>query len=132
MPAPSISSHPLPPHTLHPFPLQRLQEISTSALGSVKGKKEGLRRILVSGPKYVLAKRESTPLRCPKFTPSHAVLPLTISPSIWWNMKECRASTVSGLNTLPGAIILMGGFCFCITLICTVEVWLLRRTSSET
>ena len=43
MPAPRISSQPVFLQTLHPFPLQMTQAMSTSALGSVNGKKLGRR-----------------------------------------------------------------------------------------
>lgn len=54
---------------LQPLPPQMVQEISISALGSVKGKKEGRRRILVSGPNISRAKVRSTCLRSVKLTP---------------------------------------------------------------
>ena len=41
MPEPRISSHPVCLHTRQPPPLQITQETSTSALGSVNGKKLG-------------------------------------------------------------------------------------------
>ena len=48
---------------LQPVPPQRLQEISISALGSVKGKYEGRKRILVSLPNISLAKNKRACLR---------------------------------------------------------------------
>lgn len=56
MPHPSISTHPVPLQNEQPLPPHRLQEMSISALGSVNGKYEGLRRIFVSGPNICLAK----------------------------------------------------------------------------
>ena len=41
----------------HPLPLQSGQEQSTSADGSVKGKKLGRKRVLISGPKNSLIKK---------------------------------------------------------------------------
>ena len=51
IPQPKISTQPLYLQILQPLPLQILHEISTSALGSVKGKYEGLSLIFVSFPK---------------------------------------------------------------------------------
>ena len=57
---------------------------------------------------------------------SHSVMPLsTTSPSIWWNMGECVASS-SERNTRPGESILMGGFFFSISLICPALVCVRR------
>ena len=50
IPAPKSSSMPVPLHTEQPFPWQDGQETSTSILGSVKGKKDGLNLIVVSSP----------------------------------------------------------------------------------
>jgi len=56
IPQPNISSHPEYLHIGQPLELQMLQETSISADGSVKGKKEGLKRILVSLPKKFFVK----------------------------------------------------------------------------
>ena len=45
MPQPRISSHPLPLQTEQPLPPQTKHSTSISALGSVKGKYEGRRRV---------------------------------------------------------------------------------------
>ena len=50
IPAPTISSQPEWPQTLQPLPPQTAQDISTSKLGSVKGKKLGRNLILTSWP----------------------------------------------------------------------------------
>ena len=63
MPAPRISIHPVLLHTLQPFPPHITQDISISALGSVKGKKLGLSLTFVSGPKTLWMKSSSIPLR---------------------------------------------------------------------
>src|SRR3989338_6286203 len=77
-PQPKISSQPLPPQTLQ-RPEGRgtrdegrhiIQEISSSAEGSVKGKKCGRKRILISGQKSFPAKRVNTPFRSEKLTAS--------------------------------------------------------------
>ena len=52
----TMSAEPLRLGTRHPLPLQMLHEISTSALGSVNGKYEGLSLIFVSFPKNSWAK----------------------------------------------------------------------------
>ena len=56
MPAPSISSQPLPLQTLQPEPAHMTQRMSISALGSVKGKKLGLNRISVLSPNRLCRK----------------------------------------------------------------------------
>src|SRR3990167_9826117 len=81
MPHPRISSQPVFLHTLHPFPPQIRHAMSTSALGSVNGKKLGLNLTPTPSPKTSLTNSVSTPFRSPKVTPSS-----TRSPSIWWNI----------------------------------------------
>ena len=49
MPQPRISIQPVPEQTAQPLPLQVWQVTSTSAEGSVKGKKLGRRRIFDVG-----------------------------------------------------------------------------------
>src|SRR5574344_756777 len=58
IPQPITSSHPVYLQRLHPFPLQ-LHDTSISAEGSVKGKKEGRKRIRVCSPNISLAKKSS-------------------------------------------------------------------------
>ena len=50
MPQPSTSIQPVPLQTRQPLPWQLKQVKSTSALGSVKGKKEGRKRTSISWP----------------------------------------------------------------------------------
>ena len=57
IPQPSTSSQPVCLHTRQPLPPQSAQETSTSAEGSVKGKKDGRKRVRVSGPKNALHER---------------------------------------------------------------------------
>lgn len=64
-----------------PLPPQSTQEMSTSALGSVKGKKLGRKRTLVFAPKMARTKAVSVPRRSAMLT-----LRSARSPSIWWNM----------------------------------------------
>ena len=51
MPQPRSSIQPECLHLRQPLPPQKMQEIWTSALGSVKGKKLGKKRVLTSEPK---------------------------------------------------------------------------------
>ena len=61
--------------------------MSTSALGSVKGKKLGRNLTLVRSPKVSLTNWMITDLRFPK------VIPLSTSrPSIWWNIGVWETS----------------------------------------
>ena len=70
MPQPIISSHPVPLHILHPLPLHILQFTSTSALGSVNGKYEGLILIFASAPNISLANRSMACFMSANDTPS--------------------------------------------------------------
>ena len=63
------------------------QEMSTSTLGSVKGKKCGRRRISRSGPKIARANASSVPFRSASVMSSS-----TARPSTWWNCGVCVAS----------------------------------------
>ena len=63
MPLPSTSIQPVPLHTRQPFPRQLKQVRSTSALGSVKGKKLGRKRVAMSSPYRRLANASSVPRR---------------------------------------------------------------------
>src|SRR5882762_11247584 len=56
IPEPAISTQPLCLQMLQPLPLHIKQDISISALGSVKGKKEGRYLILMSLPYISCAK----------------------------------------------------------------------------
>ena len=68
IPQPKISTQPLYLQMLQPLPLQMLHEISTSALGSVNGKYEGLSLIFVSFPKTLGQNYNSVCLRSEKET----------------------------------------------------------------
>src|SRR4051812_27498479 len=68
MPQPKISTQPAPLHILHPLPLQKGQEMSISALISVKGKKDGRKRILVSSPNISFEKYKSVCFKSAKDT----------------------------------------------------------------
>src|SRR5690554_163455 len=68
IPHPSISTQPVCLQNGHPLPPHILHEISISALGSVNGKYEGLRRIFVSSPNISLAKKRSACFRSAKET----------------------------------------------------------------
>ena len=50
MPEPRTSIQPVPLQMRQPLPWQFTQVRSTSALGSVKGKKLGRKRVVMSGP----------------------------------------------------------------------------------
>ena len=65
------------------------------------------------------------PLRLAKVSPSS-----TASPSTWWNMGLCVASTSSRRYTVPGAITYTGGSVVCMVRICTGEVCVRSSTSS--
>ena len=92
IPEPPISIQPEPPQVrqVSLLPPQPGQVVSTSALGSVKGKNEGRNRTACLGPKSSRQSPVRLPLRWPKWIPS-----ATSRPSIWWNMYEWRASTAS-------------------------------------
>ncbi len=90
MPQPPISSQPLPEQIRHPRPSQNTQLKANSALGSVKGKKSGRKRMWQSGPNSSRASTSSVPRRSAKVMPSS-----TSSPSSWWKVWLCVASTVS-------------------------------------
>ena len=63
MPEPRISSHPVALQMRQPAPLQPKQRTSTSAEGSVNGKKDGRKRIRLSAPNSSRANSSSVPLR---------------------------------------------------------------------
>src|SRR5579883_2625116 len=90
MPQHLTSIHPLCLHTRQPSPLQNRQQMATSPLGSVNGKKLGWKLVLVSSPKNLRAKKSRVPFRSAK------VMSLSIArPSIWWNMGEWVESGLS-------------------------------------
>ena len=66
MPQPSSSIQPECLHLRQPLPPQKMQEICTSALGSVKGKKDGKKRVLTLEPKKAFMAWSSVPLRSEK------------------------------------------------------------------
>ena len=96
--------------------------MSTSAEGSVNGKKLGRKRILSFSPNSRRRKYSSVPLRWAKVTPSS-----TTRPSTWKNMGRWVGSGTSRRKTLPGMMIRMGGFCFSMTRIWTGEVCVRSR-----
>ena len=77
IPAPNISSHPLNEHTRQPVPPQIMQEISISALGSVKGKKWGRKRIRVSSPNISRTNTASVPFKSEKVISLSTLKPST-------------------------------------------------------
>ena len=121
MPEPPISSQPVPLHSRQVeragrLPWQRKHEASTSAEGSVKGKKLGRRRIPVSGPKKRWTKAMSVAFRSSKLT-----FLSTCRPSHCGNIGVWVASS-SRRKTLPGAMIFTGGGPASMVRICTGEV----------
>ncbi len=76
--------------TRRSLPPQPKQPMSTSALGSVKGKKLGRSRTAGRAPKSRRTACVSTPFRSAKVTWRS-----TMKPSIWWNIGECVASLSS-------------------------------------
>src|SRR3954451_16136904 len=84
MPQPRISIQPLFLHIEQPPPLQDQQLMSTSALGSVYGKKLGRTRRRYSPPNMSRAKASNVPLRSVSEIPSP-----TTSPSSWENIGVC-------------------------------------------
>jgi len=103
---------PQPPHSIQPSPLQvrqvstagssprhTKQTRSTSAEGSVNGKYDGRKRVVMPSPNIDCAKWSSVPLRWA------IVMPLsTTRPSTWENTGVCVASSSSVRNTRPGQI----------------------------
>src|SRR5512140_3387768 len=96
MPEPSISIHPLVLQfgqrfvPWYPPPPQKMQLISTSALGSVKGKNDGRKRVFTDEPNNDFMAWSREPFRSQK-----VMFVSTASPSTWWNMGECVGSGVS-------------------------------------
>ena len=73
--------------------------MSTSADGSVNGKYDGRKRVVIPSPNICCAKWSSVPLRLAIVMPSS-----TTRPSTWWNIGECVASYGSVRKTRPGQI----------------------------
>ena len=124
-PAPNTSIHPVPLQSLHPHPPHWKQLTSTSTEGLVVDKGItlcDLKGMLDELVKKIFGKETTTRLR-----PSY--FPFT-EPSICVNIGECVASS-SERNTLPGEIILIGGFFASITCICPADVWVRSRNSGE-
>ena len=126
MPHPRISIQPVWEQVPQPLPPQKTHEISISADGSVKGKKLGRIRIFVWGVNNRCRKCSRVPRRCPMLIPRS-----TSSPSAWWNIGERRMVISSRRNTLPHDITLIGGLERSIVRICTLLVWVRRRSFSE-
>src|ERR1700679_1781139 len=78
IPHPSNSIHPECLHFLHPFPPQKIQEICTSALGSVNGKKLGKNHVFTADPKSAFIAWSSVPFKSLK-----VIFVSTQSPSTW-------------------------------------------------
>ena len=98
MPAPMISIQPLCPHNEQPDPPHEKHVTSTSTLGSVNGKKCGLKRTLVSAPNNSRKNMSTSPRR--------SAIETSVSmyrPSTWWNSAWCDASMASLRYTRPGA-----------------------------
>src|SRR5260370_38631467 len=104
MPQPRSSIQPECLHLRQPLPPQKMQEIWTSALGSVKGKKLGKKRVLTAEPKRAFMAWSRVPLRSEK-----VMLVSTQRPSTWWKMGEWVASAASLRGTLPGVTVRTGG-----------------------
>ena len=79
MPAPRISFQPVPPQTRQAGSLcpQTMHSMSTSAEGSVNGKKLGRKRILSFSPNRARMKCSSVPLRWANVMPSSTTRPST-------------------------------------------------------
>ncbi len=106
MPQPRSSIQPECLHLRQPLPPQKMQEIWTSAEGSVKGKKEGKKRVLTREPKRAFMAWSRVPLRSEK-----VMSVSTARPSTWWKMGEWVASAASLRWTLPGMTMRIGGGC---------------------
>ena len=63
MPQPSNSIHPEFLHLRQPLPPQKMQLIWTSALGSVKGKNDGKKRVFTADPKSAFMAWSSVPFK---------------------------------------------------------------------
>ena len=81
-----------------------MQLICTSALGSVKGKKLGKKRVFTLEPKSSFMAWSSVPFRSEK-----VMLVSTHRPSTWWKTGEWVASAASLRCTLPGTTMRIGG-----------------------
>jgi hypothetical protein len=125
MPQPPISMKPVPLHRLQPPPRQNGQPRSNSAPGSTKGKNDGLNRTASRCPKKSSVNAISVALRSASVTPSSMY-----SPSIWWNIGLCVASS-SQRNVAPGATIRIGGLRVRMVRICTGEVCVRSTISSN-
>src|SRR5258708_24606786 len=125
MPAPRISSQPVPLQTEQPTPPQTPHWTSISADGSVNGKKLGRKRDLTA-PKNRRANRFNVAFKSTKLIPSS-----TQRPSIWANAGACDASKKSRRYTVPGIRTRIGGGYFCKVRTWTGEVWGRHSTSSS-
>ena len=92
MPQPRISTQPVCLQNPQPLPPQMKHEMSISADGSVKGKYEGRRRILVSAPNISRAKLSST---C--FKSVNDTFLSIYRPSTWWK-KQCARAVMASLR----------------------------------
>src|ERR1041385_9204686 len=90
IPQPRISIHPVCLHVGQPEPRHTEHVTCMSADGSVNGKKDGEKRVRVSGPKKRRAKVERVAFRSTNVIP-----PSTTSPSTCSNTGECDGSNGS-------------------------------------
>src|SRR3954471_16547440 len=104
IPQPRISIQPLFLHIEQPSPPHAQQLMSTSALGSVYGKKLGRNRSRELPPNISRANASSVPLRSASEIPSP-----TTSPSSCVKFGVCVRSRSSLRYTLPGTTIRTGG-----------------------
>src|ERR1700730_11760142 len=104
MPQPPTSSHPVFLHIPHPAPSHCQQLMSTSALGSVYGKKLGLNRTREVDENISRAQASRLRVRSVSEIPSP-----TSSPSIWVNIGEWVRSRSSRRYTRPGTTMRTGG-----------------------
>ena len=88
---------PQPPHSTQPAPpFLSANHTSTSADGSVNGKKCGRIRVRASGPNSARANASSVPRRCAMDRPRS-----TARPSTWWKTGVWVASSSSVRKVRP-------------------------------
>src|SRR6185503_1927526 len=117
---------PQPPHSTQPGPPFLFgNQTSTSADGSVNGKKCGRNRVRPCGPNSERANASSVPRRWAIVRPLS-----TASPSTWWNTGVWVASSSSVRKVLPIEMMYTGRSRSSSARICTGEVWV-RNTWRE-
>ena len=107
--------------------MQFAQVRSTSALGSVKGKKDGRKRVRMPSPYIWRANSSSVPFKSPMVMFSSIT-----RPSIWWKTGLWVASASSARYTRPGLMMRMGGLRVVMMRACTGLVWLRSTMLSST